>query len=168
MTHSSASQPLSDVFAKNALRTLRMIEGEASSAEIAEDGGILFPRATTEALDNLDVDARTKAEQSVASTLRTLFTARMVHNTTIGAISSKIGLAYQDKHPDAYNDPLRVIKIAGIVSTSPTVIRMHSVESACSSDLDALFRARKYHAVASCDQAALDIQSPKTLDVVVE
>jgi hypothetical protein len=60
-----ASKNLTDNFAKSALRVLKMIQAETEEPSLAQNGGVLVPRTTNQAIDDLDVDAETKTDQAV-------------------------------------------------------------------------------------------------------
>lgn len=66
------------------------------------------------------------------------------------------------------NLPRGPLQVSELVSKSPTVAKIDRQEFACSSDLEAILRARKYHDVAACTTAALDVEAPKELDVDVQ
>lgn len=88
-----SSPALTNSFAKSGLRLAKMIEGEQGAYDVGSDGGIQGPRMVQQAADDLDVDAQSKTDKLVSTTLQTFLTARLMNNTAIGAISAKIGLA---------------------------------------------------------------------------
>ena len=155
----SSQVSLKDEFAKSSLRILRMIEGETAAVEEGADGSLLVPRATQDALDNLDVDAQTKPEQAVVGVLNAFFTARLTHNTSIAAIAAKISLSLSGK--DTYQDEdQRALRVSELVSKDPAVAEMRDKESACSTQLEAELRSRRYHALPACGKEALAVETP--------
>jgi hypothetical protein len=158
-----AAKNLTDDFAKSALRVLKMIEAETGEPSLAQNGGILVPRTTNQAIDDLDVDAETKTDQAVVSVLHRFFIAKLEHNTAVSILSSMadsaLVLAHHRDGPSQVSD---------IVSQSPTVAKINAQESACSSELESALRSRNYHEVPACTKEALEIETPKTLDVSVK
>jgi hypothetical protein len=85
-------------FAKSSLRTLKMIEGETGQFTIGQDGGFLVPRHTSEAMDNLDLDAETSIDTAVVKTLNDFLTARLMNNTGIATFHARARLALTVKN----------------------------------------------------------------------
>ena len=164
-TQHSTQPPLKDSFAKSSLRLLKMIDGETGSFDVGADGAIVGPRLVQQAADDLDVDAETQSEQLVSRVLQTFLTARLMHNTSIGAISAKVGLAMSGTA--AYSAPTRDLRISQIVAKSPTVLSMQEKESACSTEIETQLRARRFHETAACSSEELAVATPVTLDVSI-
>lgn len=143
------------------------IEGELGSFGVASDGEIQGPRSVQESADNLDIDAQTATEKLVSSTLQVLLTARLMHNTAVGTISSKIKLAMAST--PVYDDQraLRELEIKQLVAKSPTVISMRQKESVCSNQIEDLLRARKFHSIPACSAEELRIDIPADPDVSI-
>jgi PEGA domain len=159
-TDSAAIQNLKDDFAKSSLRVLRMIESETGDMSVGRDGSVLVPRSTNQAINDLDIDAITKEDQEVVNALQVFFNARLLHNLDIQILATKAKIALMVA--DLPRGPLQV---SDLVAKSPTVVKIHSNEAACSSELEAALRARIYHVVAACSATALNVESPKELDV---
>jgi PEGA domain len=159
-TDPAAIQNLKDDFAKSSLRVLKMIERETGKMSKGQDGGYLVPRATSQAIDDLDVDAETKADQSIVSMLNDFFEAKVMDNLIISTISTMAQTALLTA-----NLPRGPLQVSDLVAKSLTVVKIHSNEAACSSELDAALRARIYHVVAACTATALNAVIPEELDV---
>jgi hypothetical protein len=138
--------PLKDEFAKSSLRALRMIQGETSAFTVGQDGSLLVPRVTQDVLDNLDADAQTKTEQAVVGVLNTFFIARLTHNTFISDISAKINLSLSGKQNEYLymDEDQRALMVSGLASKDLAVAEMRNKELACSTQLEATLRSRRF------------------------
>jgi hypothetical protein len=159
----AASSNLKDDFAKSGLRVLKMIEGETGESNIGSDGSLLVPRSTSQAIDNLDVDAQTKDDLEVVRVLQVFFRAKINHNVDIHILSMMASNALL-----AADLPRGPLQVSDLVAKSPTIVKIHSNEVACSSELEAALRARKYREIAACSEEALAVVTPKTLDVPLQ
>jgi len=156
-------QNLKDDFAKSSLRVLKMIEGETGEISQGPDGSTRVPRSTSQALDDLDVDAQSKDDQAVVSVLKDFFLARVTDNMYIEILSTMAHTTLL-----VAGLPRGPLQTADLVSKSPTVVKIGSIESACSLGLEAALRSRNYQNVPACTQAALNVDMPKEFDVAIQ
>lgn len=140
------SVTLTDEFAKSSLRVLRKVEEETEGYEVSSDGSMLAPRLTQEALDDLDIDATSTAEQAVVHTLQLGLTAHLMDNTSIAAIVSEIGLYEAEGYGESD---------LHIVEGRAAIHEMKLKESSCYLPLEEMLRGRKFRAIPNCSEAVL-------------
>jgi hypothetical protein len=163
---------LKDDFAKNALRVVKKIEAETGGLSMGSDGGILVPTVTNQAIDDLDIDAQTKADHAVVQMLNDFFLAKLGYNMKIRTISAlvsaaSIHLATVSIGTDSPRRRLSPLEVADLVAKSPTVLLIHVKESACAESLELILRARTYKKIDVCSEESLSVTTPKELDVSV-
>ena len=155
--------PLSDAFAKSALRLLRMIEAETGALTTSKDGGYLVPRATSQAIDDLDVDATSADEVAIVSALKQLFSARTLNNLSVSTFYT-----LADAELISAGQPRGTANITSLVRESPTVLQIHRQEAACEAEMEAALRSRLFSSAPACSEKALDVVVPKDFDVWVQ
>jgi hypothetical protein len=138
-----AAQNLKDGFAKSALQVTKMVDGETGKTSLGEDGSMLVPRETDQAIDDLDVDAQTKEEIEIVRMLNAFFMAKLSHNMRAHILSLRLETG-----------SVSASTVSAIVET------MHTKDAACSDGLEAVLRARSYHDVEACSDTALTVPIP--------
>lgn len=151
----AAHAQLPDDFSRSAFKVAKMVEAEAGQYSLSDSGGILVPKETSSAINDLDADAATKDEQAVVSTLRAFFMSRLEHNMTLRTLKLRAETLLISK-----NLPRGSVNVAELAATSPTVSAIHDKESQCANEIDEALRTRKWREIAACAEDQQIVTTP--------
>jgi hypothetical protein len=159
VTCTAQAPRLPDDFARSAFKVAKLIEGEAGEYR-SGTGGVLVPKFTKIALDDLDADAATPDEQLVVQELKSALVGKLSHNTQLStaAILAESYLKFHAQNHERSD-------VNALVSRIPQTIAMRQKEAACFEQLETKLRTRDTSPVTTCSTAAMTVPNIEISDV---
>ena len=155
-----AQSTVKEDYARAAYRALKMIESEEGRYGYS-GAGIGSPKETNAAIDSIEFDARSDKEKEILVLLRKVLDSRLEDNLRLNIFTLEVESEMIEKQ--AWGNGSREV-IAENVNQSPTVAKMHAVESACFAKIEDMLKAQDSVPLPECSRERMLIEFPKKAD----